>query len=59
MVEPGHLDYLGEGDDHHLDHLSITRLAMIGQIVQEVILDANLLLGGDLVPILNKEHLEG
>lgn len=58
MVKPGHLDYLGQGNNHHLYHLSVTRLAMIGQIVQKVIPDPNLLLSWDLVPILDKEHLE-
>ena len=58
MIEPWHLDHLCQCNNRHFYHLLIDPLTLIAQKVEQVVLDANLLLCWDLCPMIHKQHLE-
>jgi hypothetical protein len=59
VVEPSHLDDFGEQNNHHIEHLLLAVGALIGQKVEEVILDAHFFLHRDLLPVHCEQLLEG
>jgi len=58
VIEPTHLDYFGEQNNDHLEHLLLTVRALVGQEVEEVILDSYLFLHRNLLPVHCEELFE-
>lgn len=55
MVEPRHLDDLGQQDDNHFEHLLFTTYTFVNQEHQQVVLDPNLLVICYFGPVSGKK----
>lgn len=58
QLEPGHLDYLCEQHDDHLQDLLICSGALLHQEVEQVVFDGQLLLRVNLKPVFHKHLLD-
>ena len=58
MVEPAHLNDLGQQNDNHVEHLLLAGRPLIDQEVQEVILDSYFFLHWNFLPVHSEQLLQ-